>query len=248
MTRTALLVALPAAFLLAQTLGCRAADPGGVRQFGEMRAVMRGGDTEPRVSLSKVAARPGAIAVGALADLAGEITIFKSQVWVARPEAGELHVTGPTAISTDQATLLTVANVENWDDHPLPLEGATSGKDLEDAIRIVATNAGLDLKRPFPFVITTGIASLELHVINGYCPIGTDPATMNAQPWKWSSPGPVSATIVGFFALDSAGVMTHHGTSIHAHAIVRHDQSTITGHIDRFALGQDASIRLPSQE
>ncbi|MCZ6837069.1 MAG: hypothetical protein O7G85_14930 [Planctomycetota bacterium] len=56
------------------------------------------------------------------------------------------------------------------------------------------------------------------------------------------------AVIVGFFALDAAGVMTHHGTSIHIHAILSINGNTITGHIDRVSVLPGAILRIPGED
>ena len=160
---------------------------------------------------------------------------------------GSKTVTGPAPVAGDSATLLTHAVVERWQESNLGLDGATGGAELEAVIEQAASKAGIDTSEPFPFVIEADSADLELHVINGYCPMGSNPADMDAEPWRWS-PTATPATIVGFFAHGAAGVMTHHGTSVHLHAIVRQDSRTITGHVDRLTLNPSASIRLPAVE
>ncbi len=63
-----------------------------VRQDGSMREVMRDGQTEGRVLLSEAAEESGAIAVGALEWLGGEVTIVEGEAWVSRVVDGELVV------------------------------------------------------------------------------------------------------------------------------------------------------------
>ncbi len=246
MNRAAILVVPIVLALVTPILGCRTTDQETVRQFGEMRAVMREGDTKPRVALREAADWPGAVAVGALAGLAGEITIYEGQVWVAHPDGNSLTVTGPEPMPGDQATLLTLASVESWIELPLGLSDVTGGSELEARIQRAGAEQGIDTTKPFPFAIRDSGAFVDMHVINGYCPTATDPATMDAQPWRWTSPEPTSLTAVGFFAPNAAGIMTHHGSSIHVHAIVEQHSGTITGHIDRLAVSPSAVIRLPA--
>lgn len=233
------------AFVASCLVACAPTQPD-IEQFGAMRDVMREGHTEPRISLEDVVAQPHAFAVGALAGLAGEITIVDGDVWVSRVADGGLYVTGPEATDGDQATLLTLSYAGKWRD--ITIEKAVEGPALEAFIEQTARMHGTDTAKPFPFVIEGRLANLDLHVINGYCPIATDPATVDAQPWRWSNSRPTDVTIVGFYAPDAAGVMTHHGTSIHAHAILSVDDEILTGHVDRLALEPGMTLRISTED
>lgn len=215
-----------------------------VAQYGAMRQVMREGQTEPRIRLTDAVAVPHAYGVGALEGLTGEVTIVDGSVWVARVAHGGVDVSGPAPLAHDQATLLTLAHVARWE--PLPVTTAVEGAALESYIEEAARAMGIDTSRPFPFVIEGEAIRVDLHVINGYCPSAVDPATIDAQPWVWSSPAPGRAVIVGFYAPDAAGVMTHHGTAVHMHAVVDIDGRTVAGHVDEAAAGAGAVLRLPS--
>jgi len=209
-----------------------------------MREVMREGRTEPRVPLSTVVARPHAYGVGAIVELAGEITIVDGEVWVASVVDGSLRVTQKKERISGLATLLTVSHVERWQSAALP--AAAHGPDLEALIESTARSLGIDSTRPFPIMLEGEAISLELHVINGYCPHGVDPATMNAQPWFWSSDRPGPVRLVGFYAPDAEGVMTHHGSSMHLHALIDDGERTITGHVDRVAVEVGTILRVPA--
>ncbi len=86
-----------------------------VRQYGEMRMVLRDGHTEPRIDLVEATQVPHAYGVGALAELEGEITIFDGSVWVARSSGGDLAMSGPAVVESDRATLLTLSFVRQWE-------------------------------------------------------------------------------------------------------------------------------------
>ncbi len=228
-----------------------AAVPGGcttgatsVAQYGAMRQVMREGQTEPRIRLTDAVAVPHAYGVGALEGLTGEVTIVDGSVWVARVAHAGVDMSGPAPAAQDQATLLTLAHIARWES--VPLTTTIEGAALESYIKAAARDMGIDTSKPFPFVIEGDAIRVDLHVINGYCPSAVDPATMDAQPWVWSSPAPGRAVIVGFYAPDAAGVMTHHGTAVHMHAVVDIDGRTVAGHVDEAAAGAGAVLRLPS--
>ena len=79
-----------------------------------MREVLREGRTQSRVALEDVTSRSGAVAVGALAGLGGEITIVDGETWIARSVDGVPEVTGPGPESSDDATVLTASHVDDW--------------------------------------------------------------------------------------------------------------------------------------
>ncbi|MCC6908015.1 MAG: acetolactate decarboxylase [Phycisphaerales bacterium] len=228
-----------------------AAVPGGcttrttsVAQYGAMRQVMREGQTEPRIRLTDAVAAPHAYGVGALEGLTGEVTIVDGSVWVARVAHEGVDVSGPAPLAHDQATLLTLAHIASWES--VPVTTTIEGAALESSIKAAARDMGIDTSKPFPFVIEGDAIRVDLHVVNGYCPSAVDPATIDAQPWVWSSPAPGRAVIVGFYAPDAAGVMTHHATAVHLHAVVDIDGRTVAGHVDEAAAGAGAVLRLPS--
>jgi acetolactate decarboxylase len=235
----AILCTVPAAPVLS---GCTSSHVE-VEQVGAMREVMREGHTEPRIRLADAVARPNAYAVGALAGLNGEITIADGDVWVARVAGDGIQVTGPTLVEGDEATLLAVSHVAQW--VQVGIGSTLEGAQLEAFIEHAARDRGLDLARPFPFVIEGDATEVDLHVVNGYCPDARDPATIDTEPWRWSLDRSSRILLVGFYAPDAAGVMTHHGTSLHVHAIMQREGGTITGHVDRFAVEPGMTLRVP---
>lgn len=203
------------------------------------------GQTEARVGLAEVAG-PRVIAVGALAGLEGEITILDGEVWIARPDGDGVRISGPSPSSGDQATLLTVASVTGWGRVALAMVEPATGAELEALIEQAARDRGVDTTRPFPFVIDGVAERLEIHVINGVCPYAADPANFDAEPWRWSADEPLNARIVGMYAAEAAGVLTHYGTSMHVHALIESDGRMLTGHIDGLTLKPGASLQLPA--
>ncbi len=151
-------------------------------------------------------------------------------------------LTGEIVIADDQATMLTMTHVAKW--KTITIETAVEGQELESLIEKTAREHGIDTTKPFPFVIKSTMTDVDLHVINGYCPIAMDPATFDAKPWRWSSAKPMDGMIVGFYAADAAGVMTHHGTSIHAHGVFHDGDDLIVGHLDGVLVGAGMQLRV----
>ncbi|HPF39780.1 MAG TPA: acetolactate decarboxylase [Phycisphaerae bacterium] len=217
-----------------------------VAQYGQMHRVLSGGGENATgiVGVGEALEKPNAIGVGALAGLEGEITIRDGRAWIARPEQGQLHVDGPMTASDDRAALMTVAYVDSW--REIPIDRDLAGEDLEMFIRQCAASNGIDTSRPFPFMLDGRVSDLEIHVINGECPMRPGGRlTADQAPWRWTADHAPNAQVVGFFASDSVGRMTHPGTSIHAHAIVRAKGREVTGHIERIAMARGSVLKLP---
>lgn len=230
---------------LSLTLGC-AASRTEVMQVGQMHDVLSGGaETAPGiVELDDVLQRPHAYGVGALAGLAGEITIDDGRAWIARPDGGALQIEGPLETSTDQAALLTVAYVDDW--QSVRLDRDLAGDALEQFIADQAAAAGLDAGQPFPFVLDGELTDLDIHVINGICPMrpGTR-LTADQEPWRLTIDQPTPGRVVGIYAADAVGKLTHAGTAMHAHALVEEDGREVTGHIERLGLASGTELMLP---
>ncbi len=42
--------------------------------------------------------------------------------------------------------------------------------------------------------------------------------------------------------------MTHHGTSLHMHALIELDGKHVSAHVDHVAMAADATLRLPAAD
>jgi len=239
-------VALPLLVTLAvlTTLlsGCTGSG-GTVEHYGRMRTVLHEGKSEPRVALAEVVAKPHAYAVGALAGLRGEVTILDGKATISRVREGTLHSGPPEA--NDWATLLTVAHIDRW--QSATLDHDVVDTDLERAVRDIAATTGVDVTRPFAFVIEGELTALDMHVINRACPAAAGRGEDDGPhaPWRLHLGVPTKATLVGFYAQGREGEMTHHGTNAHIHALLDHNGSTITGHVETVAVTAGATVRVP---
>jgi hypothetical protein len=210
-----------------------------VEHWGAMRVVLREGQTQGRISLAEVVG-PGTIAVGALAGLAAEITIDGGRVQLAEvldaDSPNGLLVREPLA--GEEATLLVLANVEKWTASALPNLPDLGA--LERHIRQQAQARGMDTLSPIPFRVEGTARDLGLHVLNRSCPIANPDGP---QPWRFKGPEE-RAVLIGFYAENSAGKLTHHGQKSHVHAILK--SRAISGHLDELSLVEGATLFLPS--
>ncbi len=224
----------------ASVAGC-AADRAAVEQFGGMRAVLREGKSEPRIALTRALSKPHAFGVGALAGLSGEVTILDGQAVVSRVRDGVLR-SGPPE-PDDQATLLTLTSVARW--RTAPLDHAAADAELEQAVRDIAAASGIDVAQPFPFVIEGDLSALDVHVINGECPMAGGGESGPTAPWRLRLGAPAKARLVGIYANGREGEMTHHGSSAHMHVLIERDGHVITGHVESARVDAGAAVRVP---
>jgi alpha-acetolactate decarboxylase len=210
-----------------------------VRTWGTLREALREGHTEARVEVDEVAG-PRLVGVGAVAGLDGEITIVDGDCYVSRVRAGEVETVRSSDVA---ATLLFAADVSEW--RTLEVAKPLAPGALEGFVEAGAAAAGLDTTRPFPFVIEGDLSELEAHVIAGQCPTR---AAVSGEPL--SSPpayveyGLVRGRLVGIWASAGGGVITHHGSAVHVHAVVEGD-APFTGHCDAVGVAAGAVLRLP---
>lgn len=221
---------------------------GQVRSWGGMRQVMREGQTEARVKPTDMLARPHAFGVGAVEGLHGEIVIDDGRCWVGQVamDGGTPRVAVATMPRSQRATLLTVSYVPAWSD--ITITGPVRSEDLETFVHDAARRAGIDTDRPFPFVIQGRLSELHAHVINGYCPMagpeaaGTSPG---AEPYRvegWSGQG----KLIGLYAENSAGELTHHGSNLHVHVLTE-SPPQVVAHVETVSLAPGAKLRLPTR-
>ena len=230
----------PALALLATACATPTPEAPEVRTWGTMREVLRDGQVEGRIAPLAVTG-PHTIGVGALAGLAGEVTIVDGRVLLALADpAGEdlppreLHLRA--ASGDDQAALLVIAEVRRWVEHPLPACADYGALDAAIADRLRAE--GYTPGTPVAIRVRGTAARMDAHVIAGACPI--------AHP---DGPAPFRYTVreeavelVGFHAEGAAGRLTHHTHTSHLHAI---DSSGRSGHLDEIAL-RDAVLLVPA--
>ena len=91
---------------------------------------------------------------------------------------------------------------------------------------------------------------VRLHIINGACPMHARlkklELSKDRQPFEAQIPR-VQGTLLGVYAKDSVGKLTHPGTSTHIHLkyVDESTGATITGHLEQIGLSAGAVLYLP---
>lgn len=229
--------------LIGSAGGCRVALwDGTTTQWGTLREVLAEGAFEGRVPLATVTRKPHVYGVGALASLRGEILIDDSQAWISRAGRSPGEIETVEARSQDVATFLAVATVPRWTDYVF--DRPIAWDELESTLALLIDAAGCDRAKPVPFVVEGRFDRVELHVINGRCPMNPGIEAPGAGETLRHAASGVPGRLVGFYTEGPPGVLTHHGSHIHAHALLSAPEQTM-GHVDRADVAEGAVIRLP---
>jgi alpha-acetolactate decarboxylase len=216
---------------------------GTVQQWGTLREVMHGEVMDGQVRLSEVTDKPHVVGIGAPDKLQGEILIADSVAWLAQVRDGD-RIETRKGSPKDSAVFLAISRVPRWTD--MKVEQDVPADEFDDFIQKTLDQAGLTKLETVPFVIEGEFPALNLHILNGQCPFAEVKADIEgAGPPHRKTLTDVQGLLVGFYAENGAGQITHHWTRTHVHALVGAQDSRVAGHVDEVALKAGTTIRLP---
>lgn len=216
---------------------------GEVRVHGALRAMFHEGQTGSTVALDALLPNADLYAVGALADLSGEITVIGGKAYLSYPEGAENARTETTFRTSAGATLLVAARVPAW--QSVSIENSIRFEELDDAIANLAASAGMDLDQRFPFLLEGDFEDLQWHVIDGnrLAAGGTSHQDHLAASTQ-ARLDQASATLVGFYSAGDQGVFTHMGSKTHIHCVL--EEPLTTGHVDHVTIPVGTTIKFPA--
>jgi cytochrome c peroxidase len=218
-------------------------------QYGSMHETIGMQKHQGRVTLGDLTDRPNFYGVGALEKLQGEITIIDSKPIVTSVTSDGALTSRSDEATKLQATLLVGGEVPRWTSVTTPNE--LKGEALESFILLNAERLGVQTDRPFPFLIEGAFSKVCLHVIHGACPVHArtrnKPIPQGQQPFEHEF-AKLDGQLLGIFARNAAGKLTHPGTSMHAHMVYSDDSAQqVTGHLEGFHVDASSTLRLPAK-
>jgi len=206
-----------------------------VAWVGTLHAVYSG-DWSARMALSAMDRVPGLHAVGALAGLAGEVTVIDGQWSISRVSERSLVTSKEVG---GEATLLVWAVVDHWRS-ARPLSQAVDDIDeLEALIEAQAEGRLSDIERPFPFRIRARAELIDGHVLRTPALAEVDHRNASVRVRREDEP----VELVGFFSEKHGGVFTHQARRIHLHARLGDGHGI---HVDALRLAAGAEVLLPA--
>ncbi len=230
-------------------VGCQAQRPRLSTEFvryGGMHETIGQKHHHGRVELAEIVNGPNFYGVGALEGLRGEITIQNSVAIVTGVTPnGRLQPLAPADL---QATLLVGQSIGEWTS--VTLTDAVSHERFDEIVATTASGLGVDDAVPFMFVIDGEFTDVRLHVINGACPVHARMKNLtldqDERPYELEAEH-LTGTLVGVYAEDAVGKLTHPATTTHVHLIFKDRESgqLVTGHLERVGLAAGAVVQLP---
>ncbi len=223
-----------------------------VEYVGAQKTIFKTGKAESVISLEDLAGKKDLYAMGPVDGLDGEITIFDSRPYITQVRGNDYTL---DKSFKHGAFFLVWSEQQNWSDTPLP--AAVKGYvDLQRFVKEAAQKAGIDVAKPFPFLLAGTPVEIKWHInvdrTEGK-PINKELFLRSKQPYVTKSE-PVD--IVGFYSEHHAGVfLTQFAPAIkegsgmenalHIHLVSK--TSKAAGHIDDITFGDGMVLRLPKQ-
>jgi acetolactate decarboxylase len=255
MKRQFMIIGLASTVILAMLVSAYAAivgskKEGSVEYVGAQKDIFVSGKASSVVSLEDLAGRKGLYAMGPIDGLDGEITIFDSKPYITKVRGNDYTV---DKTFKHGAFFLVWTEQAQWTDVPVP--AAVKGYvDLQRFVKEQAQKAGLDMTKPFPFLLAGTPVDIKWHInvdrTEGK-PITNELFVKSKEPFVTKGE-PVD--IIGFHSETHSGVFLSQyapaikegsgiKNAIHIHLVSR--TSKASGHIDDITLGGGMVLRLP---
>jgi len=223
---------------------------GAVEYVGAQKDIFKTGKAASVVSLEDLAGRESLYAMGPIDGLDGEITIFNSTPYITKVRGNDYTL---DKTFKHGAFFLVWTEQKNWIDVPLP-STVRGYVDLQKFVKEQAQKAGVDMTKPFPFLMAGTPVEIKWHINvdrTGGKPITNELFVKSKEPFVTKGE-PVD--IIGFYSETHSGVflspyapaikegsgMTN---AIHIHLVSR--TSKAAGHIDDITFGDGMVLRLP---
>ena len=212
--------------------------------YGNFKKMVHTSDTSGKVALASIPRSAGTYGVGALTDLTGEILIWGGEILVT-PGDSTSGTTQPPGID-DQAALLVTAQIKGWNETRV-IQDLTQ-PEFEQFVINTAHSKGIDINKPFPFIVLGEITDYTWHVVTGKAKRhgGSVQHGQGHATNRTFTGAKTHGKLVGFYsAEEQQGVITHPGERFHVH--YADNNLKTSGHLDNFGIAKGAKLLLPKQ-
>jgi acetolactate decarboxylase len=249
-TVTAMVIVPLMVFVTAYAAVVGSKKEGLVEYIGAQKDIFTTGKASSVISLETLSGQQGLYAMGPIDGLDGEITIFDSKPYITQVRGAD-YVLDTTL--KHGAFFLVWTNQSTWTDVPVP-NTVKGYVDLQKFVKTQAQAAGIDVTKPFPFLLSGTPVEIKWHInidrTEGK-PITNELFVRSKAPFVIKNE-PVD--IIGFYSEGHPGVfLTKYAPAIkedsgmqnfiHIHLVSR--TSKAAGHIDNITFGEGMVLRLP---
>jgi acetolactate decarboxylase len=201
---------------------------------GELRRIHKEGDASPVIRISDINTL-NLYAIGPVAGLQGEILVVDGRVTSTRREGGTL-VTSHN--DTVQAALLGYSFISAW--KPLLTTNQTMHlHDLDSAISNMRASASEPCWVRFQAIVD----SIHWHVIHWPLDVPIEPSNHKRHA-HYGVDAALRVDVVGVYAPQGAGVITHHSSNLHLHAITARGEAV---HVEDVVLPPGTVVMIGSR-
>jgi acetolactate decarboxylase len=211
-----------------------------VKWVGAQRNVLQG-DISGHIALASISGLQNLYAVGPAERLQGEVSIFDSVPSISRITDGAIGIETDSKVN---ACFLVYAQVNAWRSVTIPTAIGDEAT-LATYMVKVASELGIDVGQPFPFLINATPERATFHVLDK-----RDGLPHNAElhekakvrfVLQWE---PVE--IIGFYSNRHRGIFTPGDANVHMH--VKSADGRMSGHLEKIHLERGASLAVPRVE
>lgn len=201
--------------------------------------MMMKGDLSGTIDLAGIAKMPHMYAVGALEGLQGEVTVLDSNATLVTVRDGKQTI---SQSPKGKASVLVYAQVKQWKTIAIP-NSTESLADLEPFVVEAARKDGINVDRPFPFLVKGTVAEAKYHVLR-HPGDAKDPRELHDKAQVPFLLKAKAVELVGFYSDKHLGIFTCQ-SNLHVH--LRSVDGQESGHVDEIRLGEGMVLCLPAQ-
>lgn len=213
----------------------------GVKSYGNRQAMISNNDLNGKVRLDTVVGKEGSYALGPVAGLLGEITVYDSEVSVSTIQDGK-----PAIISSEgvEAIFLLVGHQKEWIE--VRTDEELKGLDaVEDYARNLLVENNIELDRALVFRIEAQVPLLKYHIIYKKDSVPHTRQEHQKAKQKFLLQDE-KIKLVGFWVDESrVGKVTHPGKRTHLHFV--HADNSVSGHVDDIVVPANSMVFIPGE-
>lgn len=208
-----------------------------VKSTGEIRKIMYDADLSAKIRLDTLN-RENVFAIGVIDSLRGAIVVANGKPVVSSIK--NTYVRTDTTFN-HEATLLVYAYVKNWKEITMEHD-LNNIEDLEALVKKLAFEHGIDITKPFPFMVKAWAKNINYHVIDWQSGISHTAETHKqfAHDLYHSA---TTVMLAGFYSENHKGIFTPFESKMLVHAIT---SNPITcGHLESIETFGKMAIYFP---